>query len=179
MPSSITRKIHWLPVGRWTQGAIPPDWRRCLLDRGSLTQRLIDASSESFAVRVVREAFLVPRLDERQLLDLPTRRRSFVREVLLYVDGSPRVFARSVIPLSTLTGRLRKLRRLDDRPLGAVLFADPGMARGPLEIARVPAAMIPGDHATDDTSYWGRRSLFYMDSRPLLVSEIFLTDHKP
>ncbi len=179
MLSSTATSIHWRPARQWTSRQIPLQWRHCLLDQGSLTRRLMDASEERFSVRVVRETVMTPRPDERRSLGLPPRRRAFLREVLLVVDGSPRVFARSIIPLATMKGRLRALRRLDDRPLGALLFADPTMARGPLEIARIPASCIPAGLADPGEMLWGRRSVFYLEGRPLLVSEIFLSARKP
>jgi chorismate lyase len=53
-----------------------------------------------------------------------------LREVYLLCDGVPWVYARTAIPRETLTGRHRRLAYLKTRPLGAMLFADPGMARG-------------------------------------------------
>jgi chorismate--pyruvate lyase len=77
-----------------------------------------------------------------------------------------------------MTGRLHSLRHLDNRPLGALLFADPTMRRGAMEIGRIPATQVPGGQG-GDARLWGRRSLFYLDGKPLLVSEIFLPGFKP
>jgi len=76
------------------------------------------------------------------------------------------------------------LTHLKSKPLGAVLFADPTMERGPVEIARLthgdklyPVAMRRHDRAA--TAIWGRRSVFRLGGLPLLVSEIFLPDIPP
>ena len=60
-----------------------------------------------------------------------------------------------------------------------MLFADPTMQRGPVEIARLtpcdklfPAAIQ--QLAQHPEMIWGRRSLFTLGGKPLLVSEIFL-----
>ena len=47
------------------------------------------------------------------------------------------VFARSVLPISSLSGSLAHLRRLQNRPLGAILFKNAGMRRSPFEVARL------------------------------------------
>lgn len=146
-----------------------------LFDRGSLTQRLIEFSQQRFSVTVLRQSTACPRPSEARALLLPARRKAMVREVLLHGRGEPWVFARSILPLSTLSGRLRALRRLDNRPLGALLFNDPGMRRGAIEVARIlPRHQLLPPPLQRQLPVWGRRSVFYLDDKPLLVNEIFL-----
>jgi chorismate--pyruvate lyase len=163
-------------------GKVPQELRDWLLDSGSLTQRLQQASDDQFSVQVLSQSLQLPGLSERQVLGLAPRRLALIREVVLFGRGVPWVFARSVIPLQTLTGRLRKLRRLDSRPLGALLFTDPTMTREPLEWACINAnnsipltAQLP----TFDEVLWGRRSVFKLSAKPLLVCEIFLPSFNP
>ena len=107
---------------------------------------------------------------------------ALVREVLLFGRGVPWVYARSVIPMQTLTGRLRKLRHLDSRPLGALLFSDPTMSREPLEWARISAHSsnsLTSKLPECDQPIWGRRSVFRLSAKPLLVCEMFLPEFKP
>ena len=141
----------------------------------------MQASAGEFSVQVLNQSLQLPRLSEMRALALPPRRLALIREVILFGSGQPWVYARSVIPLSTLTGRLRKLRHLDSRPLGALLFSDPSMRREPVEIAchtgsnsQMPMAL--GDF---QDPMWGRRSVFRLDNKPLLVSEIFLPSFTP
>ena len=171
--------VRWLPEQRWLQGEIAPAWRDWLADRGSLTRRLIDASGNRFSVRVIDQSYRRVRPDERLALNLPPARVALIREVVLCGAGRPWVYARSVLPLATLSGRLRALRHLDNRPLGALLFTDPGMSREGIEIAKVPCRFIPGDLAGGEPWLWGRRSVFYLDGKALLVAEIFLPDFSP
>jgi len=84
-----------------------------------------------------------------------------------------------VIPVRTLTGPRRRLSRLGKKPLGAVLFADPSMLRSGIEIAKLSAGQPLFARATATLSplpenIWGRRSAFFLNHQPLLVSEIFL-----
>lgn len=158
---------------------MPPAWRRWLADQGSLTRRLIIASNNRFSVNLLRQSYGRPTPSEAAALGMSRGRYGLIREVILLGNEVPWVYARSVLPLPTLTGRQRALRQLDNRPLGALLFADRGMTRDPLEIARVSGALIPGGLASPDTVLWGRRSVFYLDHKPLLVSEIFLPAFNP
>lgn len=160
---------------------IPDQWRDWLSDTGSLTQRLLDASDGKLSVQIIRQCLDAPRLSERLALGLAPRRLALIREVILLGDGVPWVYARSVLPMATLTGSLRKLRRLDNRPLGALLFQSPSMTREPVEVACHTSAnaKLPVVLGHIDTPLWGRRSVFRLNRKPLLVSEIFLPDFKP
>ena len=160
---------------------IPDQWRDWLSDTGSLTQRLLDASDGKLSVQIIRQCLDAPRLSERLALGLAPRRLALIREVILLGDGEPWVYARSVLPMTTLTGPLRKLRRLDNRPLGALLFQSPSMTREPVEVAchNSANAKLPVVLGHIDAPLWGRRSVFRLNRKPLLVSEIFLPDFKP
>ena len=160
---------------------MPAQWRDWLLDKGSLTQRLIDASDNRLSVRILSQRIDVPKFTEQRALSLPPRRLAMIREVVLMADSIPWVYARSIIPLTTLTGRLRKLRHLDNRPLGALLFNDPSMTREEVEVAcfTISNKELPADLGDIKRPIWGRRSVFRLDTKPLLVSEIFLPDFKP
>ena len=61
------------------------------------------------------------------------------------------------------------------------MFADPGMRRGTVELAEIFPGQAVFAAATAHTrhqpaSIWGRRSVFWLSGKPLLVSEIFLPD---
>jgi len=164
-----------------TDYRLPLFWRDWLSDAGSLTERLLEASNGDLSVSVLNQGLDVPSLSERQVLGLSDRRRAMVREVVLYGAGQPWVFARSVLPLTTLTGRLRKLRQLDNQPLGALLFKDPTMRREPVQVACINTngQALPSQIISADQSFWGRRSVFRLDQKPLLVAEFFLPTFKP
>ncbi|MBA1333384.1 chorismate--pyruvate lyase, partial [Candidatus Endoriftia persephone str. Guaymas] len=104
---------------------------------------------------------------------------ALVREVELLCDEVPWVFARTLIPASTLRGAARRLTLLGDKPLGAVLFSDSRIKRGRTQVARLQprhrlfsAASVDLQPVPDEL--WGRRTLFHVSGRPLLVNEIFL-----
>ena len=141
----------------------PRDWQPWLYDQGSLTKRLIALSCNHFSVRVLRNAWGIPERHEQRLLGLKCRQRAIIREVQLLGKDKVWVLARSIIPTQTLRGKQRKLHNIGNRPLGKLLFSHNNMRRGLIEVAT-----IHGIH-----NRWARRSLFYLDGRPLLVTEIF------
>ncbi|HWQ94840.1 MAG TPA: chorismate lyase, partial [Gammaproteobacteria bacterium] len=151
-----------------------------MLDPGSLTRRLQQVCSR-FRVQVYRQGWARPMLDEAHALGLRAGERAWVREVHLFCDEQPCVFARTIIPRTTLQGKYRRLTRLGNRSLGAVLFADKTLRRSDLDIAVIgerqalftPATVLS---SVKPAKIWGRRSLFHLSNRPLLLSEIFLHD---
>lgn len=166
---------RWQDWRRLDRARLPQPVRSWLLDEGSLTERLIRASGNRFRVRVRAQGWERPLPSERRALALPDAQRALVREVVLECGGEPWVFARSIVPAATLTGRLRHLRRFGARSLGALLFATPGIERAPFEVTQLPAGhrLLPRELAVD-RPVWGRRSVFRLHGRPLLVQEIFL-----
>lgn len=153
------------------------DW---LYDRCSLTLRLQRAcASGHFAVSVLSQRRQRPLPDERRMLGMREHEYALVRQVYLLCAGQRWVYARTIVPLTSLNGRGRRLANLGSRPLGAMLFADRGVRRGRMQVAH----LAPGDDvfdqavaglATIPSRVWGRRSLFHYAGRPLLVNEIFL-----
>ena len=166
---------QWRDHRRLTSVQLPQQIRPWLLDRGSLTARLVRAGGGDFRVQVLEQAWQRPRFTERRLLEMGDREQGIIREVLLLCRGEPWVYARSVLPAQSLEGRLRHLRKLRDSALGALLFSDPGMRRAPYEVAAIEgdSRLIPSAQRVDAT-LWGRRSCFYLSGLPIMVSEIFL-----
>lgn len=172
----LSPSLLWQPLRRIARDQRPTaamqDW---LADSGSLTARLIAKSAGEFSVTVVRQVIGVPHLNERQALGMKRPELALIREVILNGKNEPWVFARSLLPLASLTGSLRHLRKQRNRPLGAFLFSQPQLTRSAIAVAR-----ISRDHGyvseklIDSQLLWGRRSVFYLQQKPLLVSEIFL-----
>ncbi|MBY4676535.1 chorismate--pyruvate lyase family protein [Marinobacterium arenosum] len=171
IPTALTQQqfnTRWHSLRRPSQLQAPLQWRRWLTDPGSLTQRLISKSKGDFRVEVIRQQWDLPTRSELRALGMRNRERALVREVQLIGCGTPWVYARSIIPASTLTGRQRILAQLGTTPLGQLMFRDPTMRRGPLQIAQLKLA--------DNGHAWARRSLFYLAGKPLLVCEVFLPE---
>ena len=126
-----------------------------LLDNRSLTAKLRDKYKD-FKVNVISQQLNQPYPCELALLDNSTD-KFIIREVELIGDSTAVVFARSVIPVNSDT---EDLLSIGSKPLGEILFNDPTIKRGPLEV---------GKH----NNSWARRSTFKINNTKLLVSEIF------
>ncbi|MFN2308276.1 MAG: chorismate lyase [Gammaproteobacteria bacterium] len=183
-PARASAALRWRQPKQLPRACPEPAPRDWLLDTGSLTRRLQARCTGRFQVRVVAQGWGRPRLDECRALGLRRPLYALIREVQLLCAGRPWVFARTIIPIGTLRGRERRLAQLGARPLGALLFADPHMRRGPLEVACVCAGQ-PLYHtavqglAAPPARIWGRRSVFRLGGKPLLVSEFFLRTPPP
>lgn len=152
-----------------------------LFEQGSLTRRIQKCCNKTFSVKVLSQKWLRPMLNEAIRLQIKPEQRALIREVLLYCGDTPWVFARSVLPAKTLTGPRRFLGKLGNRPLGEVLFSDPDIYRDELEVACITKGQRMFSHATDcllnkPEKLWGRRSVFHLYKKPLLVNEIFLPE---
>jgi chorismate--pyruvate lyase len=147
-----------------------------LRDRGSLTQRIRERC-ENFTVRPVRSGLARIAFDESALLGIAPHRLAWSREVFLYADGEPVVFAHSACAPEHLRGAWGAVRGLGSRPLGELLFSHPQVVRRPLHYKALHAhhplhrSAAPGDAPE---RLWARRSLFTLHGAPLLVTEVFL-----
>lgn len=164
---------------RHARTGVPAQWRPWLFDQGSLTARLVARSGGDFCVQVLAQRWALPTAAERRALGLGLRQRALIREVLLRGRGQPWVYARSVLPPALLRGRYRFLTHLGGRPLGALLFRDPRLRRGPIAVAKCPVPPLPELRGSTGLGAWQRRSLFYLGGRPLLVAEMFLPGFEP
>ncbi len=172
---------RWQPHRYFLRSAIPKGLYDWLLDPASLTLRLQQLCSGRFEVHVLSQQWGRPVLDEALVLGVRPECQAIIRQVQLLCNGQPWIYARTVIPVTSLRGRLQRLANLGTRPLGGVLFADPGMQRGVVELARICQGQQLYSAAMCNTrghsqAVWGRRSVFRIAGLPLLVSEIFLPD---
>ena len=151
------------------------DW---LLDPSSLTIRL-KSLCHSFHVEVLGQV-IEPCSELESSADIPVGSDVLVREVLLYCDNVPHVFARSLLPLSTLTGEEKQLAELGNQSLGQVLFNSAELQRKSIEVSSFDENSGVGKLANKltegqvDLLLWGRRSIFLLNQKPLMVSEVFL-----
>lgn len=166
----------WYPLAHKSH-SVDSQYLPWLLDNSSLTKKLINKSHGRFRVSVLDQRIRQVPFSERHALQIPNRQWAVIREVVLYGNNTPWVYARTVIPLHTLHGPLRRLHYLGNKPLGEQLFTDSTMERGPIHVARFLPKQIPQQackHSIEWASTWGRRSVFRLSNKPLLVSEVFL-----
>ena len=170
----ITMKADWQDAVNFTVDEHLLDW---LLDPCSLTARF-KKHCQQFRIEVLGQQIQACSSEEAND-DIQVGEQVLVREVLLYCDDKPQVFARSLLPLRSLTGKEQKLAHLGNQSLGQVLFSNPELIRKNIEISPFSGQGSLGQLLEDlslnsKNEMWGRRSVFVLHDKPLMVAEIFL-----
>ena len=172
---ALTVQQRWFLRRQLFSKHVPADVQSWLFDPASLTARLKQKCRADFRVEVLSQRIRRPRLDEYRVLGMETGSYALVREVRLCCGSACWVYARTVIPFSTLKGKQRKYANLGTRPLGAMLFADLTMERDEVMVTYLTGTQLPdGLGLAEQDSVWGRRSVFRVGGKALLVSEYFL-----
>lgn len=157
---------------------IEPGYAPWLHNHGSLTQR-IQQRCDMFSVRNVYAGLSTANTDEVALLNISRPQQVYARNVFLYADGKPVVFAHSVVAARHLQRAWHALQHLGNRPLGALLFSHPLVQRAPLRykllkrdqpLYRQAASVLE----VPPPRLWARRSVFTLHGAALLVTEVFL-----
>ncbi len=168
----IGEQAHWHKRIETTDSIM--QW---LFDPVSLTAKLKQISSQ-FKLEILGETWFKPGEFDGLNFDEPT----LVREVLLYCQNQPWVFAHSQIPESTIAAGNQSLSQLGEQPLGEMIFRHPNIRRQTIEVAEFDSLTqvykLAGQVSKSDLPdvLFGRRSLFKLADKPLTVSEIFLAD---
>lgn len=163
--SSKTRPLHCTKnIASW------------LYDHSSLTKKL-ELKFNSFSVDIKQQINIKPNALLSHYFD--NENSILVREVFLRCNNQAVVFAQTEIPSSTLTEKQTALAQIGKQALGKILFQDPSMLRGKIEASEFKVGSAIHQFVAEigqpvTHSLWARRSLFYINNKPLLVSELFL-----
>jgi chorismate--pyruvate lyase len=171
----ISLSAPWLPQGK--EQLCQEKISLWLYDSSSLTQKL-EAMCRRFHIQIRQQRRIkatTPSLSGY----FASNKNVLLREVFLCCDDIPVVFAQTEIPLSTLTQEQAQLAEVGSQSLGKILFQEPSMERGPIEVTQFkeesPAhKLCRSINQSCSHPLWARRSLFYLKNKPLLVSELFL-----
>jgi len=159
----------------------PREWQSWLSDTGSLTQKIERAIGQKLEVLVLSDCRQNLNSDESRYFHFKIK-RCRVREVLLCANQVPLVMAHSIIPVASSCGSNYPILRLGKRPLGAVLFAK-SHKQSQQKVIREIAHLNKRNtlwkkcskrYSDLPSPAWGRRTLYSLKSRPLLVTEVFL-----
>lgn len=173
---SVSTHRDWHP----SLPSLPPRARNWLQSRGSLTQ-MIQQRCPHFRVEPVRQSLARPHEDEFSIMQLRRGELALVREVYLYCNHTPVIFAHSLVSRKHLRGVWRNLNTLGRKSLGTVLFSNPAIERTLFEFRKIgashPLCKRASQHLqTSPVNLWARRSLFTLQGQSLLVTEVFLPD---
>jgi chorismate--pyruvate lyase len=173
----FNREPVWIPNRRGLRHTLPTDVRSWTYEPGSLTQRLRSYYGAAVKVKILFHRRQTPFQGERKLLKLPEHLNCLTREVLLHADGKPLILARTILPEQTIRVAHRNLSHLGNRPLGEVIFSYPNLERLDMQITIIPPSgwsLSALAEASINQPIGGRRTVYAIQQKPMLVSEFFL-----
>lgn len=171
--------MKWFPLKKSRPGDIPVPLFACMQEKGSFTMHLAKYCKGKLRLELIKQSWQKPLIHEARQLKLRNGEYALVREIYFMCDDVPWVYARSIIPRKTLHGAQRRIVYLGTRSLGSYLFSLKTSYRDKMEIAKIPDnnklfSLALKNQGGSSEFLWGRRSLFYIKEKPLLVNEIFL-----
>ena len=133
-----------------------------LNESGSITSRI--KSFSDFKLKLLRDG---PGEVDAAVDDLiiSNYKENNIREVLLYSDEEPLIYAKSIIPLETIRLGLGVLGNLKENPLGDILFSNPEIKKEYMLFARFES---------NEKIFYGRKGIYSVKGFPFSVCEIFL-----
>jgi len=155
--------MHWTEPSSQSL-VLHPEMQLLLSNRGSLTQQLIEVSNGTFRVHTTEQAWrIVLGLSLRKLFGpVAPSHKFWSRKSVLLCNRKPVVLAHSLMPAHAAMSDLCQVLDLGEQPLGEFLFSQGGLKREAFQ------------YAQSEQGYWGRRSIFHLDSKPIMVAEFFL-----
>ena len=134
-----------------------------LSESGPITNRI--KLSQKFELELLNDE--IDEISKEEELFLNSFSQTFrVRRVILLGNNTPVVYAKSVIPSSTIENGLSSLGKIGNAPLGDILFT-PGVFT---KLEMVCASFL----SKEKNVYWGRKIKYSVNSEPISVMEVFL-----
>lgn len=135
-----------------------------LHENGSITSRI--KSFSNFRLKLLRDGPGKVNANEDDLI-ISNYEENNIREVVLYSDEKPLIYAKSVIPVETINLGLGLLGSLKENPLGDILFSDPEIEKKHMLFAKFQS---------NEKKFYGRKGIYTVKGYPFSVCEIFLID---
>src|SRR5699024_7302595 len=127
--------------------------------------------------------------DEAPLIQRPISQAIWVREIIMHIDATAAVIARSLTPLVASRQQWAGMRGLATRPLADLLYHDPEIHRSSFCTAQLASdqplfptvtATLPELSESESVqTLLARCSTFWRADQPLLVEECFLPGFWP
>jgi len=137
------------------------DW---LNETGSITQRI--SAQSNFKLEIIEDSLGAAENEEYQSLQI-NHEEVRIREVILFGDAKPIVYARSIIPPMTSTLGYPGLGTIGgSKPLGDLLFQSDAFSKTSITFAKF--------HSNKGDVVWGRRANYSVNNYPFSVMEVFL-----
>ena len=105
-------------------------WNKNIQIDGKLKYWLLDMKSLSYRIRNIAKLEIIPVetrginifLNEKKVFGNIKSEHLYLREVLIYADKLPIMYARTVLPSKHLRGFWRKIKKLKNKPLADIVF---------------------------------------------------------
>ena len=134
-----------------------------LNEEGSITAKI--SSDSKFKLEILSDDLGIAEDEEYLALDIASEEVR-IREVVLYGDLVPLVYARSIIPNLTSSKGYPGLGTIGSKPLGDLLFQSELFIKTRREFAQF--------ETSSKEVIWGRRTHYLVQGYPLSVMEVFL-----
>ena len=152
---------------------------------GALTAGLRNVGN--LQLRVVREQAQGLHQNEAWMLNRSPRSPIWLREIVMSINGTNSVFARSFTPLTASHSFWQGMRRLRSRPLADMLYHNSQITRSRFFACRLndqhplyrSARRLLGAQCPPAHCMLARCSVFWRQGQPLLVAECFLPEFWP
>jgi len=149
-----------------------------LTEKGSLTDLFTNLMGQPPRLNCLAQGRGPVSRQEGYVLNIGPRVFAHIREITMGTQAKDWLFARTVMPSQTLTGKARRLKKMGSTPLGKVLFGSLNADRVQMNLDLVFANEVglEGWDIPSDFPLWQRTSLFELKTGPLLINEILLPD---
>ena len=105
-------------------------WNKNIQIDGKLKLWLLDMKSLSYRIRNIAKLEIIPVdsrgsnifLNEKKVFDNKKSEHLYLREVLIYADKLPIMYARTVLPSKYLRGFWHKIKKLKNKTLADIVF---------------------------------------------------------
>jgi chorismate--pyruvate lyase len=134
-----------------------------LNEEGSITAKI--SSDSKYKLEILSDDLGIAEDEEYLALDIASEEVR-IREVVLYGDLVPLVYARSIIPNLTSSKGYPGLGTIGSKPLGDLLFQSELFIKTRREFAQF--------ETSSKEVIWGRRTHYLVQGYPLSVMEVFL-----
>lgn len=145
---------------------------------GSFMERLLEHGVTDAGIQVVFEKFAQATEIEKHYLQLEDAEETWIREVIISSPLTIWMFARTIIPKKTLTGREKELQLLETRSLGSFLFQDKNLQRSAFEFSLIEKNSVDYQKISNyvpirDQALSSRHSLFITHGKKIFLQEVF------
>jgi len=169
---------HWREATNWQKKIVPNDLQSWFFYPHSMTARM-QCVCKTVEIDVLQHHIQIPTYSEMHYLKQPSQHYASLREIIMICDNEPWLFARTIIPLSTLKKTGNQLKNFGNKPIGKILFSNRSTTRSPYQFALINPEHFEFQRTKQATpincnQLWARRSTFHISGKPLSLTEVFL-----